>query len=135
MLRKGLIILLLLVLAEVSLLIYIGRLIGPLSTFLLLIISALFGLWTVKRQGLSILQEIRFDLNNRVMPGAALLDGLCLVFGGFLLAVPGFLTDIAGLLILIPRVRSRAVGWISAWIKDRISRGSLTFFTSYRRKR
>lgn len=130
--RKILIVLFLYVLAEISLLIYVGGRIGALNMVLLLLVSMFFGVWMVKKQGLSILQEIRFDLSRRVVPGAALLDGLCLLVGGFLLVAPGLISDAAGLMLLIPSLRSRVNGWFRAWIKDRISRGTFTFI-SFRR--
>lgn len=115
------------VLAEISLLIWVGRQFGVLNTLLLLLISAILGIWTVRKQGFSILQKIRDDLSERRIPGNPLLDGLCLILGGFLLVIPGFISDAAGLLLLIPRLRVYMRKKFIIWIQNRISRGNDTF--------
>ncbi|TGA99264.1 FxsA family protein [Sporolactobacillus shoreae] len=115
------------VLAEISLLIWVGRQFGVLNTLLLLLISAILGIWTVRKQGFSILQKIRDDLSERRIPGNPLLDGLCLILGGFLFVIPGFISDAAGLLLLIPRLRVCMRKKFIIWIQNRISQGNDTF--------
>lgn len=129
MFRKALIVILLYVLAEAGVLVYVGRTIGPLNTVLLLLAGAFFGIWTVGKQGLSVLKSIRDDLYQRKLPGESLLEGACLIFGGFLLVVPGFISDVAGLLFLIPSFRRSMRRRVERWLHDRINRGDFLLFS------
>ncbi|GGL42098.1 FxsA family protein [Sporolactobacillus putidus] len=131
--RKALIVILLYVLAEVSVLVYVGRTLGVLNTFLLLFAGAFFGVWIVKRQGLSIFKRIRADLDQRKIPGDSLMDGACLLIGGFLFVVPGFISDLAGLLFLVPSLRFSIKRRIVRWLQEWIRRGGF-WFVSLRRK-
>lgn len=121
-------ILLIYLIAEISLLIWVGRHFGILNTFLLLFVSAVLGLWMVMRQGLSILREIRNELSEHRVPGRPLLDGLCLIIGGILLAIPGFISDAAGLLLVIPAIRRILQQWLVSWLQERFRRGIHTFY-------
>jgi Protein affecting phage T7 exclusion by the F plasmid len=122
------VIILIYLIAEISLLIWIGRHFGLLNTFLLLIVSAVLGFWMVMKQGLSILREIRNELSEHRIPGQSLLDGLCLILGGILLVVPGFISDAAGLLLLIPAIRRILQQWLIKWFQDWFRRGIHTFY-------
>lgn len=132
-LRKTAIAFLLYVLAEVSLTIWVGRRFGGLNTFLLFTVTAVVGLWTVRRQGFYILSEIKADLDRGALPGAALIDGLCVLAGGLLLVLPGLISDAAGLLLLVPAVRKRLRNRIINWLHDRLNRGGFSFI-SFRKR-
>ncbi|WP_100488847.1 FxsA family protein [Sporolactobacillus pectinivorans] len=132
-LRIALIVFFIYLLAEISLLIWVGRHFGALNTFLLLLISAVLGIWTVMKQGLSILRHIRDDLSMHIIPGRPLLDGLCLILGGLLLVIPGLISDAVGLLLLIPSLRGFMRKRIARWFQNKISRGDFTFI-SFRKR-
>ncbi|MDP4161944.1 MAG: FxsA family protein, partial [Bacillota bacterium] len=51
------------------------------------------------------LRKAQEELRNGRMPGEAILDGICILIGGTLLITPGFVTDILGLLLLLPFTR------------------------------
>ncbi|EST13550.1 FxsA family protein [Sporolactobacillus laevolacticus] len=127
MLKKFFLVLLLCMLAEVCVLIFVGQLIGWLNLILILLLSIVIGLWTVKRQGFTIVQKISEDLSLRRIPGEPLLDGACLLLGGFLLCVPGLLSDCAGILLLIPAVRMAIVLRVRKWIRKQFDRGGFVF--------
>lgn len=133
MLKKAFIILPIFSIVELILLIVCGRYLGVLATLLLLFLAAFLGLWVMKREGLAVLRHLRESFDRRQMPGESLLDAACLLFGGFLLVVPGFLSDIAGLLFLIPKTRT----WIKRYLKYKLavifSRRSFSFY-AFRKK-
>lgn len=102
------IILLLLPLAEIAGFVVVGQWLGVLTTLALIIISTMLGLIVLRNHGLTLSRKLRrAEMEDR--PGRvvhALFDGTAPMFGGFLLVLPGFITDIVGILLLIPLVRS-----------------------------
>ncbi|MFD1426012.1 FxsA family protein [Kroppenstedtia sanguinis] len=82
-----------------------GKWIGATPTVLLVIATGLAGWYFARRQGLQTLRLAQIQLSQNELPGDALLDGICILAGGLLLVVPGFFTDILGILLLIPYVR------------------------------
>lgn len=132
-LKKILLILMLYALAEVCVLIYVGQLIGGFNLIMILILSIMLGVWTVRRQGFIILQKISDDINQRRMPNEPLLDGACLLFSGILLCAPGLISDVTGLLLLIPAFRILLIKRLKRWIRERINQGGITFI-SFRKR-
>lgn len=92
-------------LLELYILIQVGQVIGALPTIGLCILTAFLGTVLLRQQGLGTLRRARASLNRREMPALELLEGMALAMGGVLLLVPGFLTDLAGLVCLIPFTR------------------------------
>lgn len=97
-------------LIELWLLIEIGRLIGAWPTILIVASTGLAGVWLAKAQGLITLFRIRSDLEQGIVPGDKLLDGVCILLGGAFLLTPGLLTDLLGFSLLLPFSRN--------WIKE-----------------
>jgi UPF0716 protein FxsA len=92
--------------AELWVVVQVAGAIGVGSTLLLLIAVSLVGAWLVKHQGLGMWRRIREQLNRGQMPGRELVDGGLILLAGALLFVPGFITDVCGLLLLLPPVRA-----------------------------
>lgn len=95
----------LLPIAELYVIVQVAIRIGVLNTLGLLILVSMIGVWLVKREGLGLLRRLQNQLAEGQLPGRELVDGFLLLFAGALLAVPGFITDVAGLLLLLPPVR------------------------------
>jgi UPF0716 protein FxsA len=93
-------------LLELFVIIKIGAAIGVLDTIGLLILSSILGAWLMKREGLGVVRRIQQAAAEGRVPGAELVDGFLILFGGALMLAPGFLTDIAGMLLLLPPVRA-----------------------------
>lgn len=100
-----LIIFVLVPLAEVYAFINVGEEIGVLKTLLLCVLTAMIGGFLVRQQGLETLFKAQKGLQSGQLPVNALFDGFCLVIAGALLLTPGFVTDTAGFLLLIPAFR------------------------------
>jgi UPF0716 protein FxsA len=94
--------------AELYLIIKVGELIGVLPTLILLLADALLGSWLLKHQGRGAWRRFNEAIAARRFPGKEVADGVLIVIGGTLLLTPGFLTDIAGALLLIPPTRALA---------------------------
>jgi UPF0716 protein FxsA len=94
--------------AELYVIIRVGELIGVLPTLILLLADALLGSWLLKHQGRGAWRRFNEAIAARRFPGKEVADGVLIVIGGTLLLTPGFLTDIAGALLLIPPTRALA---------------------------
>lgn len=97
--------LLLLVGAELYTIVAVADGIGVLPTLLLLVGLGLAGLALVRRQGLATLARVQAQLQAGRPPVAEVFDGVCLLAAGLLLALPGLLTDVAGIALVLPPVR------------------------------
>ncbi|MFZ4516698.1 MAG: FxsA family protein [Acidimicrobiia bacterium] len=84
----------------------IGAQIGILPTLALLLAISIGGGFLVHRIGIGVWRRARATLATGQVPTRELLDGAIVFGAGTLLLVPGFLTDIIGLLIVTPPVRS-----------------------------
>ncbi len=93
-------------LVELYLIIQVGSAIGALNTIVLLVVMAAAGGWLVKREGLGVLRRIQSQLQGGRLPGRDLVDAFLILFAGALMLTPGFLTDVVGLALLLPPVRS-----------------------------
>jgi UPF0716 protein FxsA len=91
---------------ELYVIIQVGELIGLWPTLALLLADALLGSFLLKHQGRGAWRRFNEALAQRRFPGREVVDGLLIVVGGTLLLAPGFLTDIVGLLLLIPPSRA-----------------------------
>jgi UPF0716 protein FxsA len=113
---------------ELVLLIQTGKLIGAWATIALLILSGLFGAYMAKREGKRVWDYAQFKLAKGELPTDSILDGICIFIGGALLLLPGFLSDIAGLLLLLPLTRGIAKLLVLRYITKRIGQGKIILF-------
>ena len=97
---------------EIMVWIKVAELIGAGPTILLSILSFLAGMAILRRQGLAMLLDARTRMERGELPLQAAFDGVCLTLAGVLLAIPGFLTDILALLLLLPPVRRGLRRWV-----------------------
>jgi UPF0716 protein FxsA len=91
--------------AEIYVLIQVGQVIGPWWTILLLIADSIFGSWLLKREGAKAWTAFRVALGEGRMPARELADGILIVVGGTLMISPGFVTDVFGMLLILPFTR------------------------------
>ncbi|UOY94281.1 membrane protein FxsA [Ectobacillus sp. JY-23] len=103
---KLLVLLLILIpVTEVFVLLASAQWIGAIPTFAIMIATAVIGAFLAKRQGTSLLQDMRTRMERGEIPGDTVLDGVCILVGGILLMTPGYVTDIAGFILLLPATR------------------------------
>ncbi len=91
---------------ELYIIIQVGQLIGLVPTLLLLVADAVLGAMLLRHQGRGAWQRFNLALQERRFPGREVADGLMIAIGGTLLLTPGFITDIFGLILLIPPSRA-----------------------------
>ena len=91
---------------ELYVIIQVGEAIGLWPTLALLLADALLGSFLLKHQGRGAWRRFNEALAQRRFPGREVVDGLLIVVGGTLLLAPGFITDVFGLILLIPPTRA-----------------------------
>jgi UPF0716 protein FxsA len=94
----------------------VGREIGVLATVALVIASGIVGSILLRWQGFGVIARIRRDIDAGRDPGRQLAHGVMILIAGILLIIPGFFTDIIGLLLFLPPVRD--LGW--RLVRDRV---------------
>lgn len=90
---------------ELVVFVQIGQWIGYLPAIVLLIVFSIGGAYLVKREGLSAWRRAQAQLRAGEIPAAELVDGALILFAGALLLTPGFVTDLIGLVLLVPAMR------------------------------
>ena len=113
---------------EIAIFIKVGQTIGLLPTLALIIGAALLGGLLLRQQGLSVLGQLRDNVNTGRMPGRTIADAMMLGVAALFLVLPGFLSDVVALALLLPPVRS----WIYAALAKRVTVVDATT-TTYRR--
>lgn len=91
------------------LLISIGGRIGALPTVALVMLTAVIGVFLLKRQGLATFARAQQRLQEGAVPAEEMMEGVGLALAGAFLLTPGFVTDTAGFLLLVPALRRRMV--------------------------
>jgi len=109
--------LILLPIIEIAIFIKVGQTIGLWPTLALVIGAALLGGLLLRQQGLSVLTQLRNNVNSGRMPGRTIADAMMIGLASIFLVLPGFLSDIVALALLLPPVR----GWIYAALASRVT--------------
>lgn len=91
---------------ELYVIIKVGGLIGVWPTLALLLADAVLGSMLLRHQGRGAWRRFNQALAERRFPGREVADGLLIAVGGTLLLTPGFVTDIVGLVFLVPPTRA-----------------------------
>ena len=114
---------LLLLLVEILLILLVARTIGTAQTVLLLIATSVLGGWLVRHEGVRAWQALASAAtgDGRV-PSGRLGDSALILAGGILLFVPGFLTDLVGLVFVLPFTRPLARLLLARMIARRLVR-------------
>ena len=105
-------------LAELYILIKIGSHIGGFNTLLLVLMTTVLGALLARLQGLRTLRQIQLSLSQGQIPAEELIDGVLILFGGILLVIPGVLTDLFALVLLLPFTRT----YFKRWLRRRFDR-------------
>ncbi len=108
--RVFLLLLLLFPVLELFVLVKVGMSIGFLPTFLLVVAGSMLGVFVVRVAGVATALSARQSLARGELPAQQMLDGLMMTIGGGLLVLPGFISDVLGLLFLMPFTRRMIVG-------------------------
>ena len=92
-------------LIEIYLFIKIGSEIGALNTILLILTTAVVGIWYARYEGFNTLRSGMSQLVKNELPLYEIVSGAAIAFAALLLILPGFATDIIGILLVFPITR------------------------------
>lgn len=108
---------------ELLLLVEISRHIGTLATIGLIAATGVGGLLLARWQGIGMLARLRRDLAEGRSPAGPIVDGALILVAAVLLAVPGVLTDLVGVLLLAPAGRRLVTGFVKRRFERAVRRG------------
>ncbi|MCX6395126.1 MAG: FxsA family protein [Propionibacteriales bacterium] len=108
---------------EIYVIIQVGQVIGAWWTILLLIADSIFGSWLLRREGSRAWTALRVALAEGRMPAKELADGILIVVGGTLMISPGFVTDLFGMLAILPFTRPFGRRLLTRFLAGRLVTG------------
>ncbi|MFN2495160.1 MAG: FxsA family protein [Pseudonocardiaceae bacterium] len=91
---------------EVAVLVAVGNAIGVLATIGLLILASLVGAALLRREGTRTLVAFNEAVRSRRLPHREVVDGMLIAAAGVFIVLPGFVSDVVGLLLLLPPTRA-----------------------------
>lgn len=107
-------------LADFLFLLFLSRYTSPLFTLLFIAGTVIAGIWLIQHEGLKCLRNVREDVAANRAPADAMLDGLLIVVAGVLLIIPGVLTDVVAIVLLLPPTRYLVRLWLKSRFKSRL---------------
>ena len=105
---------------EISIFISIGSKIGVLNTISIILVTALVGIFFVRRQGMSLLFNAQKNMMQGIVPTEEIKGGIFLLISGLLLITPGFFTDCIGFLMFLKPVQNFVSTRAKNYFKSRI---------------
>ncbi|KUG54383.1 FxsA protein [Serinicoccus chungangensis] len=118
-LRWVLLALVLLPLIEIAVLVAVGRSIGLWWTLFLVVAVAVLGTWLARRESSRTYRALQQALSSGRMPADEVTDAILLTVGGLLLLLPGFVSDVLALLLVLPFTRPAARRLLQALVASR----------------
>jgi len=115
-------------LLEIAVFIQVGGAIGVWPTIAATVATALAGSLLLRAQGVGVLMRARAQMDQGQLPAREMFEGVCLVLAGALLLVPGFVTDVIGLLLFVPPLREMLRGMIARHVAAKAARGEARVF-------
>ncbi len=109
--------------AELYVIIQVGEQIGALATIAILVADSVLGSLLLRSQGRAAWRRFQASLAAGRPPAREVLDGGLIMFGGALLLTPGFLTDVLGLVLLLPPTRALVRTALVRRVGSRLLRG------------
>jgi UPF0716 protein FxsA len=93
-------------LAELYVIVQVGQSIGIWWTLGLLLADSFIGAYLARTQGRAVWDRFNMQMSAGKVPAREIVDGAMIILGGALLLTPGFITDIFGILLLLPPTRA-----------------------------
>lgn len=129
--RKILLFIIVTPIIDLYILIKASQNVGFWPTIALIVATGIVGYYLARSEGKIVLSNINRALSQGTVPGDALLTGLCILIGGIFLAVPGIVTDIIGITMILPGTRQIYKNAIKRYFKNKIRRGSTGIFLKW----
>ena len=111
-------------LLEVYVLVKVGQQIGAFPAVALLLLISVLGAALVRREGARAFRAFSEAARSGGVPGKEVADGALILFGGALLLTPGYVTDVVGLLLVLPPTRALLRTALAGWVARRLVLGT-----------
>ena len=118
---------------EMLVLIEVGSVIGAWNAVALVLFGAIVGLQVIRQQGLSTMIKAQQKMAAGELPATEMVEGFMIAIGGGLMLVPGLVTDVFGILLLIPPVRRFIIKRMIASGRWRVQQTNI-YETEFRRE-
>ena len=105
---------------EIAIFITVGSNIGILNTIAIILLTAIGGIYFVRRQGLSLLFNAQRNMAQGIMPTEEIKGGIFLLISGLLLITPGFFTDCIGFAMFLKPVQNFISQKAKNYFKSRV---------------
>jgi len=115
-------------LVELYLLIAVGRVLGPMATIGLVLVTGAVGAWFARLEGARVIRRWQEAMARQQIPKDGVIDGFLIFIGGLMLITPGILTDIAGLSMVMPPTRRVIAGFVRRWVERQIAAGRVQVY-------
>lgn len=122
-----LITLIILTVIEISVFIWIGGMLGVFPVILLILSTGILGIAFVRFQGFEAWRKLQMSLANGEPPGDNILSIICVIIGGVLLLIPGFVTDVVGFFLVLPWTRKPFKALILYFIMKKMAKGKFMY--------
>ena len=98
---------------EILVMIKVGQQVGAINTILLILLTAIVGIYYARIEGLNTIRSGFVNLYKNKIPVYEMISGASIAIAAILLIIPGFITDIIGFFLLFPFSRKILV---TTWI-------------------
>ena len=105
---------------EIVIFISVGSNIGILNTIVIILLTAIIGIFFVKRQGLNLLFNAQRNMSQGIFPTQEIKGGIFLLISGLLLITPGFFTDCIGFAMFLRPIQDFVSHQAGNYFKSRI---------------
>jgi UPF0716 protein FxsA len=112
-------------LVDLFVMIQIGERIGSVPTIAMLLFSGVLGAALARAEGLRVVRAFRGSVSTGHVPADSVINGALVLLGCAFLISPGVLTDVLGLVLLLPPSRRVALRIVSARVRRALERGAL----------
>ena len=118
-------------LIELGIIIWASSYISGWSIIGMVILTGFIGATLAKQQGIEALRRAQVSMQNGELPSEIFIDGIAILLGGFALLMPGFLTDIFGLFLLVPLTRRIFKTWLKAIFQNMIDQNNRIIYRHF----
>jgi len=117
---------------EITGLILLSDRVGLGATLALVALGFVAGFMVLRRTGLQAVDRLRSALDRGEEPGLAMFDAACFTVAGFLLIIPGPISDVLAIVLMLPWTRRLILRWVAARFETRVYRQQSTIQGEYR---
>lgn len=112
---------------EIGVFIWAGGIIGPWWVVGLILFTGVVGVTIARNQGIETWNRAQKSMSYGQVPADEILDGICIFIGAVFLFSPGFITDIAGFILVLPFSRGPFKIWLQRFFRNRMNKGKIIY--------